>query len=361
MRIRTVALTAVLPFLLPASPALAQDAVEFPTPEEYVERAAKAEALPLFQSDEPIKITLLTDIKWLRDVRSDSTEAEGTVTFVDMDGSTVEKPVQVRTRGNWRRNKRNCNFPPLRLNFPTGQMEGTVFEDQDKLKLVTPCHDGRDYYQEYVLKEYLGYKTYEAITPLSFRTRLVEITYVDINDDYDSRTKFGFLIEDEEHMAERNLATYEEYEEFHPARLDAEAAWTTALFNYMIGFTDVSQVYFHNAKLIRTEDARYIPVSYDFDFAGLVNARYASPDPSLPIRRVTDRLFRGYCRPAVTYEAIAPRFLEAKDEIYAMVQGFMLLDEDRREDITDFYDDFYEVMEDRQKYERQITRACMNW
>ena len=182
MLIRTALPRWALPLLSPlallplAIPAGAQDVIEFPTHEEYVEKAAEAEALPLFMDEAPITITLRTDIKWLRDERSDSTETDGTVTFIDMDGSTVTKPVEVRTRGNWRRSKRNCNFPPLRLDFPKSEMEGTVFEGQDKLKLVTPCHDGRDSYQEYVLKEYMGYKIYQQITPMSFRVRLVEIT-----------------------------------------------------------------------------------------------------------------------------------------------------------------------------------------
>ena len=34
---------------------------------------------------------------------------------------------------------------------------------------------------------------------------------------------------------------------------------------------------------------------YDFDLAGLVNARYARPDPSLGISKVTQRRYRGFC------------------------------------------------------------------
>ena len=106
------------------------------TPEEYAELAERAERAPLFQSHDPITITLTTDFEWLIDERNDSIEVEGSVRFVDMGGSEVTKPVRVRARGNFRRDPRNCNFPPLRLDFPTGEMEGTVFEGQDKLKLV---------------------------------------------------------------------------------------------------------------------------------------------------------------------------------------------------------------------------------
>ena len=86
---------------------------ELPTPEVYEERAVEAENAPLFQSHDPIRMTLRTDIDWLRDERNDSVEVEGTLTFIDLDGSEVVKPVDTRTRGNFRRNKSNCNFPAL--------------------------------------------------------------------------------------------------------------------------------------------------------------------------------------------------------------------------------------------------------
>jgi hypothetical protein len=59
--------------------ALAQNA-GYPTPAEYAERALAAERARLFQSHEPLRITLRTDIEWLVDERIDSVEVEGTVT-----------------------------------------------------------------------------------------------------------------------------------------------------------------------------------------------------------------------------------------------------------------------------------------
>ena len=38
----------------------------------------------------------------------------------------------------------------------------------------------------------------------------MEITYEDVAEAYETRTKFGFLIEDEVAMAERNLAVFHE-------------------------------------------------------------------------------------------------------------------------------------------------------
>ncbi len=335
----------------------------FPTAEEYAERAEWAESAPLFQSHEPIRMTLLTDIDWLRDERSDSTEVEGTLTFIDLDGSEVVKPVDTRTRGISRRKKENCNFPPLRFDFPTKQMEGTVFEGQDKLKLVTPCNDRRDSYQNYVFDEYLVYRALNILTPYSFRVRLVEITYVDIEDDYDTRTKYGFLIEDQEQMAERGHGTFVEVSQFHPARTNGEYSVLVAMFNYMIANTDWSPVYFHNVKLIRTEDARFLTVPYDFDATGVVNPRYAVVDASIPIRRITQRIYRGFCRDELVHAAAVLRFQETREEIVALYQdfaalGFEQFDEDDAEKALKYFENFYKVVDDPEEFEDEIIDDC---
>ena len=68
--------------------------------------------------------------------------------------------------------------------------------------------------------------------------RLVEITYEDTSEDYDTRTKIGFLIEDEDEMAARALGTLEDVSQFHPARTYPDYSVLVAMFNYMIGNTD---------------------------------------------------------------------------------------------------------------------------
>jgi hypothetical protein len=365
---RSSARIAVLASLLFPASSLAQEEYVLPSPEEYAEAAERAENAPLFLSEEPLRMTLRTDIDWLRDERNDSVEVEGTLTFVDTDGSEVTKPVDTRARGNFRRSKKNCNFPPLRLDFKTKEMEGTVFEDQDKLKLVTPCNDGRDDYQRYIFNEYLAYRILNVLTPVSFRVRLVEVTYEDTAGDYETRTKIGFLIEDEDEMAARSHGTIEEVTQFHPARTFAEYSVLAAMFNYMIGNTDWSPAFFHNVKLVRTEDARYLTVPYDFDFSGTVNARYASVDPSLQdqIRTVTRRLYRGFCRDELVYDQAVAPFRQHRAEIEQLYRdftayGFEQWDEDRAEDSLKYFEDFWKVVDNPKEFESKILRDCREW
>jgi len=359
MRLAPPALVLLLGLGLP-SPAMSQiDGV--PTHEEFEAMAEASERAPLFQSDEPLKMTLRTDIEFIRRERSDSIEVEGTVTFVDLDGSEVTKPVQVRARGNFRRSRDTCNFPPLRLNFPASQMEGTVFDGQDRLKLVTPCQDNRTDYQRYVLNEYLAYKVLNLLTPASFRVRLVEVTYEDVNGDYDVRTKYGFLIESDERMAERNHAVFLEAPQMHPMMADPDQSVVTSVFSYMIGNTDWSDVFFHNAVVMRTEDGRHLTVPYDFDFSGVVNARYATVDPQLAdrIRNVRQRLYRGFCRDELNHAAVSVLFNTQRDAITELYTSFPYFpDEDDAKDALDYYKGFWETIDDPRRFDRNIIRDC---
>ncbi len=357
VRSRWCLLTVAVGALAAARSAAAQEDPAPPTPAEISERAVRAQDSPLFAAPDPLSITLRADIRWLRDERSDVDETEGTITVGEPGGSGL--PVKVRARGNFRRDKRNCNFPPLRLNFATKSAEGTVFEGQDKLKLVAPCHDARDNYQQYVLQEYLAYRVFELLTPVAYRTRLVHITFDDVNGRYDTRTKTAFLIESDEMMAERNRGEASEWDFFHPLRFDSQQSALVALFQYMIGNTDFSTPYFHNAALIRRDDGAYLPVPYDFDFSGVVNAGYATPDPSIPIRDVRERIFRGFCDERVDHAALRRHFLSRRDAVRSLYEGMQELEAGGRRSALEYYDKFYQVLQDDKKYEREILRSCI--
>jgi hypothetical protein len=350
----------VLFLLAVPSVAFAQD-LEMPTPEQFTQRAAAAEAAPLFQSHEPLKMTLRADMEFLREERDTLTETESEIAFVDLNGSETVRPVQVRVRGHFRLDPRNCNFPPLRLNFPRGDMDGTVFEGQDRLKLVTPCMDNRDDYQRYIYDEYLGYRALNLVTPYSYRVRLVEVTYEDTSGEYETLTKHAFLLEADEQMAERNRAVFLEVPQMHPMMADGDQSVLVGMFNYMIANLDWSAVYFHNAVVMRLEDGRHFTVPYDFDHSGAVNARYATVPPQLQdqVRRVRQRLFREFCRPQLTRENAAAMFEGKRAAIEELYRTFPYYAEpSHAEEAIEYYEDFWQVLADEDEFEDEILDAC---
>lgn len=157
----------------------------------------------LFSSDEVLEFVLTSDFDQLKKDRGqESDEIPGQVEVLGAGGESVQIPIQVKTRGKFRLQRRICPDPPLRLNFPESEPHGTVFDGQDKLKLVSHCRDS-DRYEQNLLEEYLAYRIYNHLTEISFRVQLARITYRDTSGKNDPIERMAFLIEDEEAMAAR--------------------------------------------------------------------------------------------------------------------------------------------------------------
>lgn len=312
---------------------------------------------PLFASVEPLKFTIMMDSRALKKDNSDIPEySEGQLILYE---DNVEQlfDIKVRARGISRRIHNFCSFPPIKLNFKKKAVTGTVFEGQDKLKLVAYCKDF-DINEAYVLKEYLVYKLYNYLTPYSFKVRLAQITYKDIQEKDKEVTRYGFLIEDNDIMAKRNKGKISEVNMSHQDRCERNTLDLFTIFQYMIGNTDWSISKQHNVKLIALENGTIIPVPYDFDYCGLVDAKYAVPSEELGLGDVRERLFRGYCRISGTYEKKVEIFNAHKEEMYDEIYGLDLLDEKYKKTIIKYLDEFYKVINDPKLLERKIYDAC---
>ncbi len=313
---------------------------------------------PLFESDVPVELTLEADFARLRNDRAEqSEERPAVIRWTEPDGTSRRAELEVRTRGSFRLQERICPMPPLRLDFRTGAMRGTLFEGQDKVKLVTFCRD-RDDHEENVVEEYLAYRIYNELTDQSFRVRLARITYVDTSGRHDPVTRYGFFIESEEALVERLGGRVLEAPQVPPSWVDGPNLLRLSVFEYLIGNTDWSVVELHNARLVLIPPDRYVVVPYDFDMAGLVNAPYAAPDPSLPIIDVRQRLYRGYCRPDADYRSTYAEFIERKPDLFAIIANQPGLDDDARSRAARYVERFYEVIEDAGDARERIEKAC---
>ena len=321
--------------------------------------SAHAQA-PLFAADDVIRFTLEADFSALLDDRGeDNPERPAILTLPIADGAAVELDVQLRTRGNFRLKKATCQFPPLRLNVKKKQVKGTVFEGQDKLKMVNHCNTRRDEFQQYVLHEYLVYRAFNQLTDYSFRVRLAEVTYRDTAGDMDEITRYAFLIEDEDAMAERLGGIVQDVQGVPQIGTQRDQMLRVAVFQYMIGNTDWAVSAQHNIKLLFADppNTPYV-IPYDFDWSGIVSTRYARPRPELNLRTVRERLFLGLCRPAEDFEPIVALFNDQREAIYALFDTFELLDTKRRRKTRAYLDDFYAVINDRRDLELDFVYNC---
>lgn len=325
------------------------------------------EPLPLFRSHDPLVLRIEADFDALKDDRDDENEERpGEVYLIQEDGTEVLFPVQIRTRGRFRLQSNTCEFPPLRLNFKKGQLDESLFDGQDKLKLVTHCQDSREEYQQYVLQEYLIYRAYNLFTDVSFRVRPAQITYVDTERRRDTVTRYAFFLEDDDAMATRNGWDMLEVPQVVPSQMQQAPLALVEVFQFMIGNTDwdafrpePDDPCCHNTKLVGSvESMTVIPVPYDFDWAGIVDARYAKPNPELGIRSVRNRLYRGICRPREELDTVLAGFLERREAVYETFRSLPALDPRRLEDMIEYLDEFYEIIGTPARVEREIVRRC---
>jgi len=345
-------------------PACAQER-ERPPPEEI----QAAENAPLFSSREALEITLEADFHTLRrDDRTDedSEERPARMQWLNADGLIEVQDIQIQTRGNFRLSRRNCDFPPLRINVKKEPTKGTIFEGQDKLKLVVTCKPKQDYWEQYILAEYLVYRMFEQFTPLSFRVRLAKVTYIDSSGEDDTFTRYAFILEDDDVMATRNAGLKMDWgtqQQFDPRLLHQHQAILVDIFEYMIGNTDWSGVQMHNMELIHLPPAPYAIIPFDFDFSGIVDSRYATPDESLEIRSVRDRLFRGLCPDDVNrgpedYEAVFEEFRQKKEGLFDLWRNQEGLEESRVERTLDYLEDFYKILNDPRQVQLRMFDQC---
>lgn len=343
----------VTAFVLPLGPTQGQEALKSEGAPKLVAASS------FFESQEPLDVTLTTNIGKIRgDKRENPPWRPATISYNGPDGNPVTVPIKARTRGIWR--LRMCDFPPLRLNFAGETSKGTIFHKLDKPKLVSYCQDN-DLYEQYIIQEYQLYRIYQLLTPVSHKARLLRFVYADSGSGRIRARRYGFVMEEPGAVAARLGGKVIEQKGARAADLDAFQDALFGVFQYMIGNTDFSVGGLHNVELFFTADGAVMPIAYDFDFAGAVNARYSVPDSSLKILNVRQRLFRGYCADAESYAKVFALFKEKKNEIYALYTDPIgkLMDRGRARETLKYFDEFYETIDNPRQAKRAIIEACI--
>lgn len=311
----------------------------------------------LFDGEEILEITLEGDVRALFSNTKGEPQYFGFLLAYSDGLGNHQLPLRVRTRGHFRREMNICDYPPLLLNFAKENTVNTIFSDQDKIKLVMPCRG-----EKYVMREYLTYKIYNQLTPNSFKVRLVRVTVLDQPGSGKSYDSFlGFLIEEEEQMAQRVQMTSLDKDLVHPEAIPKDDFLRMAVFQYLIGNTDWSVQYRQNIKLIHSaESNRLIAVPYDFDHAGIVRAPYAKPAPELKLATITDRRYRGYCiEDMQSFEKTFEEFKSKKEAIYTIYSESELVDEKYTKSTLKFLVGFYSTLSNPKRAKFDFQYPCL--
>ncbi|MFK8008239.1 MAG: hypothetical protein AB8H03_17915 [Saprospiraceae bacterium] len=288
-------------------------------------------------SKDLLEITITTDLEFLFEKKDDPAKNEIEIfqkakCEILRDGKQFFKgKIKVKKRGVTR--KKICDISPVMMKF---NKKGKAF----KIKLVTPCQLNENA-QQLVYKEYLIYKMYGDLTPHSFKTQLVNITYRDKKDKIPAIETTGFLIEEVNEAAERMTAKLLLHHE-KIKYLNQNSYRLFTMFQYCIGNTDWNLSKRHNIKLIRKYNSDSpIPIPYDFDYAGLVDAPYAIPHPQLPIDHVRERYFMWRGKSFDGFEEVIELFENRKPIMLQRIENFDLLKEEEKKEMIDYIESFF--------------------
>jgi hypothetical protein len=321
--------------------------------------AREMAACQLFADTGLLKITLEFPIdSVIKDNCENPSYFQGTLKYQDA-GDVREMKVQIRKRGKFRCNPRNCTFPPLWVKFGKKHSRGTLFDGQDKLKMVNVCNMRRTANQDYILKEYLVYRFFNQLTDSSFRVRLLRVTYKNSQKTGDSLTRFAFFIENEEDMAARINGKVYNATNVHPEETERSFMNLVDVFQYMAGNTDYSVTEPHNIKIVGTDPFRPpLAVPYDFDWCGLVDAPYAVPNTDIGIENVRQRAYMGFCRTDPELQATLNRFRNSREGIMEVINGFPYLNDREKQRMIKYLASFFKTIENTRFVNSEFHLRC---
>ncbi|MCI4669652.1 MAG: hypothetical protein MRZ79_16070 [Bacteroidia bacterium] len=303
----------------------------------------------LFDDTTALKLTILSDWDSLLHDRGDSVSLHKARLNYQKDGERKSIRAKIRSRGNFRKNPAVCTFPPIKVYIDKEYRKGTLFAKHKALKLVCHCRE-----ESAILQEYLLYKVYQMLTPYSFSVRLAEITYVDLKGTRPPEKHYGFFIEDDKRVAKRMGGKRFDDPITRLDSIDKDQLHLVHAFMYMSGNMDWNVLMRKNVKLITPQKGQLpLPVPYDFDWSGVVNASYTGIDQTFERRDM-----HGLCLSMEEWKNLSAKFLAIEDEVKDLYKGFYRLDLEERTRAIQYYKYFFKIISKESKIQQRLIDPC---
>jgi hypothetical protein len=300
-----------------------------------------------------VEMTLTAEIDSLIETRKTKEYRAADISFKDGSGIVHNYQIRVKPRGKFRR--RICDFPPLKIKFSKEQLEAAGLSKHNDLKLVTHCMEDELYNENLLLREYLTYKLYNELSPNSFRTQLVKITYQDSHDKRNKQVRYGFLIEDVDELADRmGGKECDDCFGLTQEQINTSQENVVALFQYMIGNVDWNLDMHRNIKLIKKADGSHIAVPYDFDYSVLVGAPYLRPNTDLQQTTAMERIFLGRTQESEKLNGTISYFKTKRKALLDIIRSFHYLNKQERFEIELYIESFFDQIDNRNSVDQMI-------
>lgn len=302
--------------------------------------SGKQSIFDLMHYEEVLNLTLETDLTALKTNRRDESSHPATISFEDASGKEQKWNLKVQLRGAFRRIR--CeDVPPLKFNFKKSELTAAGLTKYDDLKLVPQCLENSAKGKEVLLKELLAYRLYNQLSHYSYRTQLVRITYID-SATGEKDKQWAFLIEDTAQL--RNRIGGDKIDDQFNMPVDSfhlAQARLVSVFQYMIGNSDWGFERIKNIKFIRRK-GKVIPIPYDFDFSGLVNAPYAIPNSNVGQHHLEERIYLGFENESSPLTGTMRHIKGKRKKLEETVKAFKPLSFDARLEVLEYLKGFFD-------------------
>jgi hypothetical protein len=315
------------------------------------------ESLSIFQERSKLKIDIETDLENLYESFDDLDYQKAILTMYVDDNVKIIKNIRIRVRGNTR--KQICDVPPFKIDLDKSDFLGEWFGEVTSLKIVSTCGASQKY-DKYLHNEYLMYEIYRTLNVVSYRVRLLELTLKDSKQIMDNISAYAFFIENDKSVAARTKMTEIELEDtnvgnllnafyLNPNEGTLYNMTLLSIYQYMVGNTDWNIAGLHNLKIFTDLKNQYA-VPYDFDYAGFVNADYAIPSESVPIKKVRDRFYQGPSCDPVTFAKALDLIMSKEKMIKSVVDHYPYLDFREKNDLKNYLNEFFKEASKKEEF-----------
>ena len=313
--------------------------------------------MPLFKDDYLLKIELTTNLSELiNDIADKRSYHDSRLKIFDQQGEVTELDVKVKTRGNFRRRKQNCNFPPLRFKINSDKAHETVFKGQSKLKYVSHCQSYIENYEQHTIEEYLIYRMYNLVSDHSYRVRLAQITFIDNNSD-EKLNKYGFFLEDRDDVAQRNGKSNMNYKNVKQYNILRNNMVMLSLFQLMIGNSDWDVERLHNVNVMSVSDHSLpVVVPFDFDWSGIINHPYYTLSPKIAPDAKYKRLYKGMRWSTEELEKAFSNFQKLKPDFLDLITSCKYLKTENKNKFIAYIEEFYQLIGSRRDVRMMIEK-----
>lgn len=300
----------------------------------------KPDLFDLLEGKNYVSVTISLNLDSLINNRYNEEKIGGIFVFKSAAGKNLSFSVNVALRGKYRR--RMCGFPPLKLNFNKSELSDNGLSKADEYKLVTHCLEGEEGNVN-IVKEFLAYQFYQQISPLSYRSKLLKITYKDTKSD-NKIVGMAILLEDKSSF-EKKYDLIEMKDTFNLPRsnFDDSNFRIHGLFQYLIGNVDWATAISKNIDIYRSkENGKMYIVPYDFDFSGFVNVSYAVPNVDYKQKKIRDRLLLEADESDSLYQSEIQKFITLRPSFIDLIKKQKGIEIEIKIDLENYIHSFYD-------------------